>query len=283
MHIYWITALALAVFLQGHNASAQNSAPAETPIPADDRLNAVVWTMTSAEYEGTVRMGYAVARVQLDTALADKSRTAVVDQVGDFSKLPPAIIMDIDETVLATGPYQVRLMDDTVTRPADLMARWVEDASAKALPGVLEFIAYAESKGVTVFFVTNRNSEKEAATRRNLEAVGIKLPAGRDTVLLEREQTEWTNDKTTRRAFIAATHRVLMLLGDDLNDFISVARLTSAERRTVVARESARWGRDWIIFPNPMYGSWESAAINFQFRASPEDRRRIKNESIRAE
>lgn len=283
MHILRITAIALAVFLQGHNASAQNSAPAETPIPANDRLNAVVWTMTSAEYEGTVRMGYAVARVQLDTALADKSRTAVVDQVGDFSKLPPAIIMDIDETVLATGPYQVRLMDDTVTRPADLMARWVEDANAKALPGVLEFIAYAESRGVTVFFVTNRNSEKEAATRRNLETVGIKLPTDRDTVLLERERPDWTNDKTTRRAFVAATHRVLTLLGDDLNDFISAVRLTSAERRAVVARESARWGRDWIIFPNPMYGSWEGAAINFQFRAPADDRRRIKNESIRAE
>jgi 5'-nucleotidase (lipoprotein e(P4) family) len=273
-----IAMLALASVLVGRSAMAQG-APA---IPGDDRLNAVLWTMTSAEFEAASYMAYAVAKTQLDAALKDKSRTAALEQTGEYRKLPPAIIMDIDETVLDNGPYQVRLMNDAVTRPADLMATWVEEATAKPLPGVVEFIKYAQSKGVTIFYITNRNAEKEAATRKNLAAVGAHFPEAIDTVMLEREKPEWTGDKSSRRAAAAATHRILLLLGDDFNDFVTAQRLPASERRATAEREAVRWGRDWIIIPNPMYGSWEGASINFQFRSPVEERRRIKHETLKA-
>jgi acid phosphatase len=250
--------------------------------PADDRLNAVLWTMTSAEFEAASYMAFANARAQLDAALKDRSRSAALEQTGKFAKLPPAVIMDIDETVLDNGPYQVRLMNNTTERPADLMAKWVQEAGAKPLPGAPEFIKYAESKGVTIFYITNRNAEKEEATRKNLAAVGATFPKDIDTVFLEREKPEWTGDKTSRRAEVAKTHRVLLLIGDDFNDFVSAQRLPPPERRATAEREAARWGRDWIIIPNPMYGSWENAAINFQFRASPEERRKIKRDTLDA-
>jgi acid phosphatase len=271
-------ALALAALLRP--AMAQDAAAAPAAIVPDDRLNAILWTMTSAEFEAASYMAYATARAQLDAALADKNRTAALEQRGDFASLPPAIIMDIDETVLDNGPYQVELMRETKIRPADLMAQWVDRANAIALPGAKDFIAYAQSKGVTIFFITNRNAEKEQATRRNLAAVGATFPADIDTVFLERERPEWRNDKDTRRAAAAATHRILLLLGDDFNDFVSVQRMTPAERRAMAEREAARWGRDWIIIPNPMYGSWENAAVNFQFRATTDERRRIKHDAL---
>ena len=264
--------------------SAQHAVAQEAPVmlAGDDRLNAILWTMTSAEFEAAMYTGYATARAQLDAALADKTRTALPEQTGKYSKLPPAIIMDVDETILDNGPYQVRLMNNTDKKPADLMTQWVEEANAKPLPGAAEFIAYAQSKGVTIFYVTNRNAEKEAATRKNLAAIGAKLPENIDTVLLEREKPEWKNDKATRRAAVAETHRVLLLLGDDFNDFVSTQRLSSPERRALVQREAKRWGRDWIMFPNPMYGSWENAAINFEFRAPVEERRKIKQDTLKA-
>ena len=271
-------AITLALCVAGQNAVAQD-APA---IPGDDRLNAVLWTMTSAEFEAASYMAFATAKTQLDAALKDKSHTAALEQNGRFSKLPPAIIMDIDETVLDNGPYQVRLMNDTISRPADLMSQWVEEANAKPLPGVVDFIQYAQSKGVTIFYLTNRNSEKEAATRKNLAAIGAKLPDTFDTVMLERERPEWTGDKATRRAAVAATHRILLLLGDDFNDFVSAQRLPAHDRRATAEREAQRWGRDWIIIPNPMYGSWENASINFQFRAPIDERRRIKHDTLKA-
>ena len=153
--------------------SAQHAVAQEAPVmlAGDDRLNAILWTMTSAEFEAAMYTGYATARAQLDAALADKTRTALPEQTGKYSKLPPAIIMDVDETILDNGPYQVRLMNNTEKKPADLMTQWVEEANAKPLPGAAEFIAYAQSKRVTIFYITNRNAEKEAATRKNLVAL----------------------------------------------------------------------------------------------------------------
>jgi 5'-nucleotidase (lipoprotein e(P4) family) len=252
----------------------------EIAVPADDRLNAIMWTMTSAEFEAASFMAFNAAKVQLDAALKDKSRTAVPEQTGKFRALPPAIIMDIDETVLDNGPFQVRLMNNVTVRAADLFAQWVEEADAKPLPGAVDFIKYAESKGVTIFYITNRNAEKETATRKNLADVGAHLPTNIDTVFMEREKPDWQGDKTSRRGEAAKSHRILMLLGDDLNDFVSAQRVPADQRRASAEREAQRWGRDWIIIPNPMYGSWEGAAINFQFRASIEERRRIKRDTL---
>ncbi|MDX2142446.1 MAG: HAD family acid phosphatase [Rhodospirillaceae bacterium] len=279
MKYVWVVVFTLVAW--SPSANAQEAAKAADAIPADDRLNAILWTMTSAEFEAACYMAFATAKAQLDAALADKTRSAALEQKGDFAALPPAIIMDIDETVLDNGPYQVELMRETKIRPADLMAQWVERAEAVALPGAKDFIAYAQSKGVTIFYITNRNAEKEEATRKNLAAVGATFPKDIDTVFLERERPEWRNDKDTRRAAAAATHRILLMLGDDFNDFVSVQRMTPVERRAAAEREAARWGRDWIIIPNPMYGSWENSAVNFQFRATPEERRRIKHDQIK--
>jgi acid phosphatase len=275
-----LLALVVTVAALSLHARAQDAKPAD-PIPADDRLNAILWTMTSAEFEAASFMAFATAKAQLDAALLDKSRSAAPEQRGDYTNLPPAIIMDIDETILDNGPYQVRLMYNTTERPADLMSRWVEEANAKPLPGAVDFIANVQSKGVTIFYITNRNAEKEEATRKNLVAVGATFPKEFDTVFLERERPEWTGDKSTRRAAVAATHRVLLMLGDDLNDFVSAQRVPDHERRAIAEREAPRWGRDWIMIPNPMYGSWEGAAVDLKFRATPEERRRIKHDKLR--
>jgi 5'-nucleotidase (lipoprotein e(P4) family) len=271
-----LTIVGFLVLLACNASHAQD----EIAVPADDRLNAIMWTMTSAEFEAASFMAFNAARVQLDAALKDKSRTAMPEQTGKFRSLPPAIIVDIDETILDNGPFQVRLMNNATVRAADLFAQWVEEADAKPLPGAVEFIKYAESKGVTIFYITNRNAEKEAATRKNLAAIGAHLPANIDTVFLEREKPEWQGDKTSRRVEAAKSHRILMLLGDDLNDFVAAQRVPADQRRASAEREAQRWGRDWIIIPNPMYGSWEGAAINFQFRASVEERRRIKRDTL---
>ena len=81
---------------------------------------------------------------------------------------------------------------------------------------------------------------------------------------------------------LTKNYRVLMLLGDDFGDFTSDWNKSSDERRAVAQKEAARWGRDWIMIPNPMYGSWENASFNFNFRASPADRRKMKHDAVKA-
>ncbi|MDX2222916.1 MAG: HAD family acid phosphatase [Rhodospirillaceae bacterium] len=258
------------------------AAPADTiEVPPNDYLNAVLWYQTSAEYEAAARTAYAMAKIALDRALADPSHTAAEEQTNAFSNLPPAIIMDVDETVLDNGPFQGSLIkNEGGERPADMWARWVEAAIAVPVPGADDFIAYAQAKGVTVFFITNRNAEKEEATRRNLAKIGAVMPADLDTVLLEREKPEWRNAKSPRRAQAAETHRILLLLGDDLGDFSGHFNKPAPERKALARQDAARWGRDWIMIPNPMYGSWEMAAINFAFRQPPDVRRQMKYDAI---
>ena len=74
------------------------------------------------------------------------------------------------------------------------------------------------------------------------------------------ERSDWVSDKESRRRLVAAGYRVLLLLGDDLNDFLSGVRDASVERRAELAAAHAdRFGSSWFVLPNPLYGSWERA------------------------
>jgi acid phosphatase len=139
---------------------------------------------------------------------------------------------------------------------------WVMEARATAIPGAREFTQYAAKKGVTVFYVTNRTSNLEEATRRNLLREQFPVPDGVDTILTRGERPEWSaSAKGPRRAFVAASYRILMLVGDDLSDFVVDASGTAAERKQRSEPYQDWWGRRWIMLPNPTYGSWERAIV----------------------
>lgn len=224
-----------------------------------ERLHGVLWMQTSAEYRVLSTRAYVEARLALDSALEDASWTAALEQKGDFQALRPAVIMDLDETVLDNTPFEARLIKDRSPFSREAWDRWVENGEAPAVPGAVEFISHARKKGVSVFFVTNRRAQHEPQTRRNLEKLGIKLPTDLDTVLSEREPPyDWPYDKGSRRAFLAKDYRILLLVGDDLGDFLSGAE-DNPEKRVALAQEHGqRWGRSWFLIPNPIYGSWEA-------------------------
>lgn len=251
----------------GAAVPAPAAAPAPAPVAGEgpdstnaaEGLDAVLWTQTSVEYRATASQAYVLARLQLDRALADPSWTAATEQVGrPLAGLPPAIILDADETVLDNAAFQARLIEDRDVYNEANWAAWVNERKATAVPGAVAFTQYARERGVTVFYVTNRNAPEEPATRDNLAALGFPLDPARDTVLTRRERPEWVSDKTTRREHVAKEFRVLLLVGDDLGDFLP-NRGTVAERDARVAPYAEWWGTKWIALPNPMYGSWMSA------------------------
>jgi acid phosphatase len=227
-----------------------------------ENLNAVLWMQTALEYEATALQAYRLAAMQLDAALADPSWTAAIEQKGDASKLPPAVIVDIDETVLDNSYYQARMIRDNTAYATETWDPWVMEVRATAIPGAREFTQYAANKGVTVFYVTNRTSNLEDATRKNLAREQFPLPDGIDTVLTRGERPDWSESaKGARRAFVAASYRILVLVGDDLSDFVVDASGTPAERKQRTAPYQDWWGRRWIMLPNPTYGSWERAIV----------------------
>ena len=201
---------------------------------------------------------YRQARAALDLGLSDTSHSAALEQKKPFAKKPPAVILDIDETVLDNSPLQGQLILDGTGFDAKTFTEWVDKADASWVPGAKAFLDYAKSKEVKVFFVTNRPKEYEASTRRNFEKLGYDLSATEDTVLMRNEQKDWTSDKSTRRAHVAENYRVLLLMGDDLNDFI-FALGSAKERKEAVMPYVDNFGADWFLLPNPLYGSWESA------------------------
>jgi acid phosphatase len=227
-----------------------------------ENLNAVLWVQTALEYEASAVQAYRLASMQVDAALKDGSWTAAIEQTADASKLKPAVVLDIDETVFDNSYYQARQVRDNSAFALDTWDKWCLEARATAIPGALAFTQDAAKRGVTVFYVTNRTAAVEQATRHNLANLGFPLAADVDTVLTRGERPEWQpSTKSPRRAFVAREYRILLLIGDDLGDFIADASGTPEQRTARTAPHAEWWGRRWIMLPNPTYGSWERAVL----------------------
>ena len=211
-------------------------------------VNATVWVQSAAEYRASALQTYATARRNLDLALAESSDR------------PAAVILDLDETAIDNSAFETRMIERGITYDHKAWLEWVSESAAVPVPGAAEFLAYARSRGVTPFYITNRKSEEEPATRRNLEKLGYPLSTTEDTLLVRAERKEWeSSDKSGRREWVASRYRVLLVLGDDLNDFVFAAGKSVDERRALIDNNQSLWGTRWLILPNPMYGSWEKA------------------------
>jgi len=246
------TALGLLLLLSASCQSYRHDAP---------NLDAVLWVRTSAEYRAATEQTYNAARIQLERVLASKDTTwtAAVEQAGDYRGLEQAIIVDVDDTVLDTSPFQAYLITRGVRFNSELWKAWVRELKATPVPGALAFVRWAHAQGVKIFFITNREFDVEIATVQNLAAAGFPVEPDGSNVLSKDEQQDWSGDKSTRRAFVARTYRVLLIVGDDLNDFIPVPGDDPVARLNVTKQHQAYWGLKWIMMPNPMYGRWERA------------------------
>lgn len=265
--------LALSAALVGGIALA-GAAQADSAKPmagANDNLNATYWMQKSVEYKASTMAAYALAKLRLDQALADKSWTAVSEPGNGYKDLPPAVILDVDETVLDNSDYQAWMVATGNHFSGKTWDAYVKTETSRVIPGSLDFITYAASKGVTVYYVSNRTGNLEEATRKNLKALGYPIEEAYDTVLLKKEKEEWKSSKKgVRRAHVAKDHRVLLLIGDNLGDFVDGYK---GDRAKEYSSNKSHWGKDWIMLPNPTYGSWEAASFGFDYK-KPDDQKR---------
>jgi 5'-nucleotidase (lipoprotein e(P4) family) len=258
------------------------TAAAQTP-PADDSLNATVWFQTSVERDLVFREIYRAAGEHLQAALADKRWDALPkeDRGNDPRALPPAIIVDVDETVLDNSPSQVRQIRSGRGFDEAAWGAWVEERKAKALPGAAEFLTAAARRGVTVFYISNRDASLAAATVDNLRKAGFPIAddtqfLGLGTVVEGCEQHG--SEKSCRRQRVGRTHRVLMQFGDQVGDFVRIVANTPDGRRAAAAPYLDWIGQRWWVLPNPVYGSWEPALFDNAWN-QPEGERRARKEA----
>ena len=249
----------------------------------NDNLNATLWTQHAVEFKASAQTAYALATLRLDQALSDKNWTAIEEQGDNYQDKPPAVILDVDETVLDNSMYQSRMVQSDKSFSSKTWGPFVNAVLSRPIPGSLEFIKYAKSKGVTTFYVSNRTGELEAATRNNLEKFGYPIEMSQDAVILKNEKPEWKSSKKgVRRAHVAKTHRVLLVMGDNFGDFVDTYKGTQAERKATWEKNADKWGKQWIVVANPTYGSWESAPFGFNYKLSGDEKRAKKLGTLEA-
>ena len=262
-------------------AVAQENAPATPPAPPDDNLNAVLWMQHSVEYQASTMAAFALAKRRLIQAIGDPWWTAApAEQKGNYSKLPPAIVVDVDETMLDNSGYQAWNVASGQPFSNETWKAYVETKTSKAVPGAVAFVRYANARGIKVFYVSNRTADMETATRENMKALNFPMGGNVDTFLMAGEQDGWTSKKGTRRAYVAKNYRVLLLIGDNFGDFVDGFKGTEAERQKIFDDSAAHWTKDWIMLPNPTYGSFEAVPYGFNYQASPDEMRDAKRKAL---
>lgn len=249
---------------------------AADPVPQNDLLNAELWMRRSVEYKANALGLYALGKIRLDEALADRSWTAATEQTGAYQDLPPAVVLDLDETAMDNSAYQAGLVTSGKDFSPKSWDAWVRAEKATAVPGAVEFTKYADSKGVKVFYVTNRSADQEEPTRRNVEALGFPMGDNVDTFLMSKEKPEWGSAKSARRAYIAKDYRIVLLFGDNFGDFTDAANGGEEERAKAFEQVKAHFGHDWLMLANPGYGSFESAPYGHNFKLSADEKRAKK-------
>lgn len=273
------------------DAAAKPAAPIVATKPAsstpDDNLNAVLWVQRSAEYQANTISIFRAAADHLDAALKEPHWDALVpserEATAPLPGLKPAVIMDIDETVLDNSPYQARLVAHGQEYNEVSWAEWVKEEKAKPLPGVLEFAKAAEAKGVTILYLSNRAQDLQDATLANLRAEG--LPVKDDSVFLGLGTfvegcEQHGSEKLCRRRLAGREYRVLMQFGDQLGDFVEVIANTPEARADLLEEYGDWFGERWWMLANPTYGSWEPAVFNNAWGEPREARRGHKRDAL---
>lgn len=249
----WIIVTTGALLIAGCRTNAPLPAPAppEVVVPAVDHsallsaqgADAVLWQSASAEAYRISLQGYELARIRLAENL----------RVPDAR--PKAVIVDIDETVLDNSPYQVKAIRGGRTFDQADWKEWTDRASARPTPGALAFLQHVQQSGCEVFYITNRDVRERASTLKNLNDLGFPFADEAHLLLME-----GTSDKTERRAKVASTHRIVLLVGDQLRDFDERFKDRSVNMgRDRVDALGDTLMQYFILLPNPMYGTYRDA------------------------
>jgi len=226
----------------------------------------VLWTQTSGERVALSYQAFALARVNLDRDFRRRSR------------LKRAVIVDVDETVLDNSPYQAMLVKTRRVNESKIFHDWCEKADAAAIPGAVEFLSYAHSRGVRVFYISNRRESEKQCTVRNLKKAGF--PDVSDETVLVRTDG---SSKEPRRKSVGARHRVVLLIGDNLNDFAEIFEKSKTidSRFAATEQNKANFGTRFIVIPNVMYGAWEEAIYGEGARLTEEQKAEKRRNTLK--
>lgn len=209
---------------------------------------ALLYQQRAAEYKALCFQAYNLAKLRLDAALKHRH------------KKPLAIVTDIDETVLDNSPYDAARSVNNLDFDLGLWKQWTAKGIADTVPGAPSFLKYAASKGVTVFYITNRDEDERVGTLKNLKRYN--LPNADNAHLFLRDKI---SSKEARRQQVLKKYEIVLLCGDNLPDFDALYDNKPAEenRNATTEKLKKQFGNKYIVIPNIAYGDFENAFFKF--------------------
>jgi len=226
---------------------------------------AINWVQTSAEFRALSYQSYNLAKMNLDSFLNSYS-----------GPKPVAVVADIDETITDNAAYQAFLVGNDFGYSSKTWGPWIASGQAKPMPGAVEFLNYAKDRGVEIFYISNIKMAFYEGTEKRLKELGIPF-ADKKHLLLKTK----TSDKQPRRDMVTKNYEIALLLGDNLNDFLSVFRKKPIDGRFAETDKiKGMWGKKFIVFPNPMYGDWEGTVYKGNWGAKPAEKDQMRKDSI---
>jgi 5'-nucleotidase (lipoprotein e(P4) family) len=236
------------------------------------QVGAILYMQKAGEYRALAYQAFNIAQMRFDADFEKKN----------LKKLPKAerkrlraVVVDVDETILDNSPHQAELVKNRMPFSNVIWTAWVNRRAAKPIPGAVGFLSYANKKGARVFYVTNRSEAEKQGTIDNLKQA--RFPDVSDETVMVRATD---SSKEARRQTIAQKYRIVLLMGDNLNDLSNVfERKTVADRFAEVDKTREMFGRKYIVLPNAMYGDWESAIYEYG-RLSEAEKTLKRNEAL---
>ncbi len=259
------TFLLLVAFISCQTAKVAPSNSAERAL-SQQLGTATLWFQKSAEMEASFLQAYAYGKMLL-TLKMDTLKSSIKK---------PAIILDLDETVLDNSPYEARLFLNGETYDGESWNNWCNEGKATALPGATDFLQHAANLGIEIFYISNRKAVVFESTLQNLK--DLQLPNADENHLLLKTAG---SDKTERRNIVTADHNVILYVGDNLTDYSEIyANRGAALGKDLVYKNKEELLHNFILLPNPMYGEWESAIYDNDFSKSDEEKLRVRREVL---
>jgi 5'-nucleotidase (lipoprotein e(P4) family) len=253
--------LILMMVIPAGSLFAQNAVHPDASNPCDPKVLPVLWQQTSAEYRALCYQAFNLATLRIKEIPEKQCREGNL-----------AIITDIDETILDNSYGEAQNILEHHEYSQNNWREWVKQQAAPPLAGSLEFMQYVHTKGISVFYISNRDTGEVRWTVENLKQLGF--PDADTSHMLFMKKV---SSKKQRRDQVMNKYTVVMLLGDNLNDFTELfEKRNIADRKMESDKLKDEWGRKFIVLPNSTYGEWENALYNYKHRLTTEQKDSIR-------
>ena len=240
-----LTAIAaMSAFILTGCATQNKSAEADAQLQQQAVLG-LNWIQQSGEYQALSYQAYNAAKVAFDHAKVKKGKKK-------------AVVVDLDETMLDNSPYAGWQVQNNKPFDGKDWTRWVEARQSGVVPGAVEFNNYVNTHGGKMFYVSNRkDSNEKAGTIDDMKRLGFNG--------VEDSAFYLKKDKSPKAA-----------------RFEEIEKQGYEERRDFVVQNKAKFGKTFIVLPNPNYGGFEGGLAKDYFKGDSSSKVKARLDAIKA-